>query len=199
MNKRTTRHTNDKPVNPDPPSVEVVIVHRRPLDHPWLVQAVASIQEQTYPKLSLMLVDNQDMGVVMGDAINQAVAASTADFILVVMEEDQLTFDTVQAMVDMFQSAQKYQPNIIHVTTYCTIIVDGQNGHAQAQLLMPGMWLRSHLVEHGFNAKLDTNVHRDIASQVQDLQRLSNKPMTMAFAHHYGYILRQHPFRGDGY
>jgi hypothetical protein len=188
-------HNFSKPVDTMPPKVCAVIVHHRGPTHEWLLQALESLNEQSYHNLECITIDNAEKPVSIGEARNQAVAATDADLVLFLGEEDMLTPDTIQAMVGLYQVGKRSIAGLLHITTGCMLwSEDGARKHST--LKAPGLYERNWLAEHPFEKQ--DRPDQAIERAMEQLGRLHGVPVTFGCTHHFGYILRVHPFRRDG-
>lgn len=198
MSKRLRYTDRHRPVDTTPPKVDIIMVQIRPDDHPWVEEVMQSIQEQTYAHLGMLRVDNQDRALTIGSAWNLAVQASDADLVLFIGDDDALTPDLVSCMVDGWQHLRTNAPNLVHLTTHCTVLDDLTKQAAHVQVQHTGMFLRQFLLDHPFDGELPRHVGIAKLRAISDAQRELQEPMSMAILHHYGYIFRQHPFMAGG-
>lgn len=193
---RYTDHT--KPVDTTPPKVDVAMIQVRPDDHVWVREAKQSVQAQSYPHLGMLVVDNQDRALTIGNAWNACVQASDADLIFFLGDDDGLVPDLIACMVDGFSHMRKQAPNLVHLTTQCTVLDESAGAAAALKVTHTGMFLRQFLVEHPFDEQLSKDVGLDKVNAIGQAQKLVGQPMSMAILHHYGYIWRQHPWMNNG-
>lgn len=192
-------HDFTRPVDTTPPKVCVVVVHHRPLDHPYMVEAIESLTVQSYANLECITVDNQDNSLTMGQARNQAVQHTDADLVAFMAEEDMMTLDTVQAMVDLYTHARNSDLKaLVHVTTHLIALLDSGQRAIMPNMQAPGMYERAYLLNNPFDPALDERVDGAQLRCLHNLAQVKGQPVTFATTHHYGYILRVHPFRRDG-
>lgn len=192
-------HDFSHPVDTNPPKVCVVLVLHRPADHPYTVEALDSLRTQTYANLEAQTVDNTAGEATIGQCRNLAVRQTDAELVLFMGEEDMLTPDTVQSMVDLYQLARRTElQSVVHVTTQMMVLLENGNRAPLPSLTAPGMYEREYLLNNPFDASLDYNVDRAQHRNLQGLAQVKGQPVTFAVTHHFGYILRMHPFRRDG-
>lgn len=191
MNERITLHDHSRKKSASP-RVDVVIVNSRGLDHPWMKLARQSVQEQTYPNTSLLVVDNNDHALGIGQAFNVAVKASRAPFVQFLGDDDALMRDTIASMVECFQVGKRGAPSLVHTTTNCMLLHDASGQLGPAPLAHMGMFDRSWLIANPFNEALARGIHTDVRERLQRLEKLSGKPYSLPLIHHYGYMWRQH-------
>lgn len=198
MSERLRYTDHHRPVDTTPPKVDIIMVQIRPNDHPWVEEAMRSVQEQTYAHLGMLVVDNQDRALTIGSAWNLAVQASDADLVLFLGDDDSLTPDLVSCMVDGWHHLRTGAPNLVHLTTHCTVLDDMSKQAAHAQVQHTGMFFRKFLVDHPFDEGLARHVGMSKMQAVADAQRMLQQPMSLAILYHYGYIFRQHAFMANG-
>lgn len=184
-------------VDTDPVKVTAIIVHHRPLEHEFVQQAIGSLRGQAYPKLECITLHNTT-GLTTGAARNAAVQQAKGQLILFLEEDDMLTSDTVASMVHLYHEAKQQLPGLVHVTTPCiALLKDGSTAMLPAHKA-PGMYEREYLLNNPFDADLDHKVDAMQQVRMQNLGKLQGRPCTFAITHHFGYVLRAHPFRRDG-
>lgn len=198
MTERFRYHDHTKPVDTCPPKVDIIMAQIRPDDHPWVADAKRSVAEQSYPNLGLIVVDNLDRSLTIGSAWNAAVAHSDADMVLLLGDDDALSADLVSSMVHGWQHLQQQAPNLVHMTTHCTVVDDISRATLHAPVQHTGMFLRRYLVDDPFDADLDRHVGHAKLRAISEAQKALGQPMSMAILHHYGYIYRQHAFMTNG-
>lgn len=188
-----------KPVNTMPPRVDVCMVRVRSSDHQWVRDAYESVNAQSYEHLGLLDLDNTDRELSIGAAWNACVQASTADLLLFMGDDDALTPDLVSCMVDGYLWMRKDAPNLIRVTTNCTLLDDESklNGVANG-IHHTGMFQRAYLLDHPFDEELGHGVGKAMATSIDHSQRLLGQPLSVGIMHHAGYIYRQHAFMASG-
>lgn len=179
----------------DLPRVDVVISNSRGEDHAWVAQAMQSVKEQAYWNTGLIVVDNLDRSLSLGEAWNIGIEASEAPLLLFLREEDALTPDLLDCMVTFYVLGKRQNPSLAHVTTYITILDDATGRTAFAQLSQAGMFERSAIVAERFDTHLTHRLEADLLRRVQ--QQAPERSLTLGLAHHYGYIFRNHAFRVD--
>lgn len=178
------------------PRVDVVLARTRAEDDPWVKAAIRSVEQQRYPNTGLWTVNNEDRALNIGEAWNVGVAASTAELILILREEDMLTADLVQTLVTFYLSGKPQQPTLCHVTGYMTILDEQTGRTGSAPLAHAGMFERETLLAHPF----DTGMSHHVAEHLVQRLRSSvsgSEAVTFGVAHHHGYIWRNHAFRID--
>lgn len=180
------------------PSVDIIMVQVRPLDHPWVQAAVQSVSEQTYPLVGLVEVDNRDRELSIGAAWNAGVQHSSADLVLMMGDDDMLSVDLVGSMVAQYEAMRDAAPNAVHLSSMCTLIDEHGQRMAHAPVQHTGMFLRKYLLDFPFDAGLSRHVGRAKVASIEADGRKLGQPMTMGIRHHYGYIWRQHPFMNNG-
>lgn len=180
--------------DPDPP-VDVVMIQIREPGHPWTKAAEQSLSEQTYPNLQAIIVDNRDRSLSIGEAWNQAVAQSTAGWVLFMGDDDVLSPELVRLLVDHTVEMQRQGMPVIHGTSFTTVLDDQSGISAQANgITHTGMFLRQWLVEHPFDESLANGVGVDMMRQIAEESKRTDQPLSTACAHYYGYLFRQHAF-----
>ena len=183
-----------RPIEEEPlPRVDVLIVQSRQ-DTAWLDAAVASVEQQSYPNTGCWVIDNLDRSLMLGQAWNIGVQASTAELVLLLREEDMLTADLVDTLVTFWHAGKRSTPSLVHVTNFITVLDERTGRTGAAPLAHAGMFQRSMLVEQPFSAELD---HTAPAEVLARLKQASTGPITFGVAHHHGYIWRNHAFRID--
>jgi|APTNR8051073442_1049403.scaffolds.fasta_scaffold00807_21 hypothetical protein len=199
MTERLKYTDLSKPVNTMPFSVDVCVVRVRPADHPWVQEAHNSVHEQSYEHLGLLDLDNTDRELSIGAAWNACVRASTADLLLFLGDDDALTPDLVSCMVDGYIWMRKKAPNLIRVSTNCTVLDDDSKLSMVANgLHHTGMFQRAYLLDHPFDEELCHGVGKAMATSIDHSQRLLGQPLSVGIMHHAGYIYRQHMFMASG-
>lgn len=194
-----TTHDYSHPVNTTPPKVCAVVVHHRTLDHQYTVACLDSLKAQSYANLECITIDNLNGQLTIAEARNQAVAHTDAELVLFVAEEDMLTLDTVQAMVDLYLATKaKEATSLVHITTPCTVLLPNGTTAIMPHMTAPGMYERAYLVAHPFDASLDYHVDAAQQRAMCDRAKREGKDFTISTTHHYGYVHRAHPFRRDG-
>lgn len=182
-----------------PLRVDVCMIRIRPEEHDWVAGALRSVQEQSYPHLGLLVVDNEDRSLSIGQGWNACVQASDADLLLFVGDDDALAPDLVSGMVSCYRHMQRTAPNLVRVTTNCTVLDDDTGLSAIVPgLHHTGMFLRRYLLDHPFDEELARGVGRSMAHSMDQAQRLLGQPLSVAMMHHAGYIYRQHAFMASG-
>ena len=196
MKLRYSDHT--KPVNTEPPKVDILMIQVRDTTHPWVEAAVQSVADQSYPRLGLIEVDNRDRSLSIGAAWNAAVQASEAELVMPMGDDDILTMDLIASLVDQWQYIREHAPNVVHINSMCTILDEdtGQSVHASVQ--HTGMFLRQFLLDYPFNETLGRNVGLEKIAAMANAQVELGQPLSMGVRHHYGYIFRQHAFMASG-
>jgi len=180
------------------PTIDVLLVNSRGMDHPWVKQAVASVHAQGYP-CGLLILDNTDRALSIGAAYNQLVRDSDADLVVFLSDDDYMEPDLVGGMEACMAMAQKQQAGVVvHLTTFCTVLIDHQGRAGQAQIPHLGMFRRSFLLEHPFNEALQHGVHTDMFSRLQNTTKFMGRPVSACVVHNYGYTFRQHIGQASG-
>lgn len=198
MNERYRYSDHTKPVDTTPPKVDVVMIQVREDDHRWVKEAVKSVEDQSYPHLGLLIVDNRDRALTIGQAWNGAVQASDADLVLFLGDDDALVHDLVASMVSTWAWMKAKVPNLVHVTTNCTLVDDNSGAVAIGPIHHTGMFLRQFLVEHPFDESLAKGVGKQKMQAIAQAQKFLGQAMSSGIMHHYGYIFRQHPWMVGG-
>lgn len=194
-----THHDLHRPVNTDPLKVCVVVVHHRPADGELMREAMESVKSQTYPNLEAITVDNQQGQHSIGHCRNMAVEATDADLVTFLAEEDMLSPDIVASMVGLYELAKSTElKGLVHVTTNVMALLPNGQRAMLPGLTAPGIYERAYLLNNPFDPSLDYNADKAQQRKLQALAQLQGMPVTFAVTHHYGYILRAHPFRRDG-
>ncbi len=199
MNKRLTYTDLSKPVDTMPLRVDVLMIRIRPTDNEWVKEAQQSVHDQCYPHLGLLELENESRELSIGAAWNALVQASEADLVLMMGDDDAITPDLVSCMVDGYRAMRRKAPNLIRVTTNCTV-VDNETGLSAIAngLHHTGMFQRRYLLDHPFDEELAKNVGLKMASGIDHSQRLLGEPMSVGIMHHAGYLYRQHAFMASG-
>ena len=193
-----TTHDFTHPVDTTPPKVCVIVIYHRDPDHRFLVELLESLQNQSYPNIECITFDNRESNHRMGHARNLAVQQTDAPLCLFMAEDDMLVVDTIQSMVDMYQFAKRGELNhLVHVTTRTTALLEHGQTVQVPNLNAPGMYERQYLLANPFDPSLDLRLDELQAGNMARLAQLHKHPVTFATTHHYGYILRAHPFRRD--
>lgn len=195
MRERATRTDYSKPVDTMPPKVCAVVVYHRDPTNAMLLECLESLSVQSYANIECVTVDNRDNGQTIGAARNQAIALTDADLVLFLAEEDMLTPDTVQAMVDLYRMGKENVSDLIHITTNCMVQLEGGQ-RVLSQMKAPGMFERSFLLDNPF----DDHDRPDatMAQKLVNLASIKQQPVHFGTTHHFGYVMRMHPFRRDG-
>lgn len=198
MNEMLRFHDMSHPVQTMPPKVAVVLVYHREPRYVHLIDAMESVSLQSYPNCECITVNNCKAGLTLGAARNLAVADTDARYILPLQEDDMLTPDTVQVLVDSFERTLQESPTVVHVTHGCCILLqDGRVGVATG-IHAPGLYLRDHLVSNPFDPDLTMNVDAAQQRLMDRLVSVVKGPTQSVVGHHFGYLLRDTPFRRDG-
>jgi glycosyltransferase involved in cell wall biosynthesis len=180
------------------PSIDVVVVNSRGVDNPWFKHAVRSVHGQSYP-CGLLIVDNNDRALSIGAAYNMAVQESNADLICFLGDDDWMEPDLVASMEACMDMARRQNDGVvIHLTTFCTAVIEHLGKMGQVQLPHMGMFRRDFLLEHPFNEELEKNVGGEMFRRLNDTSKFLGKPVTAAVVHHYGYMYRQHIGQASG-
>ncbi len=198
MTERLTYTDHSRPVDTMPLKVDVIMVQVRPDDHDWVHQARTSVQEQSYPHLGFITFDNADRSISIGAAWNACIQASDADLVLMYGDDDAMTADLVQSLVDGWKHMAPALPNLVHLTSHCTVVDQDARAQAHATIQHTGMFLRQFLVDHPFDEGLERHVGAMKVQAIGEAQKAMGQPMSMAILHHYGYIFRQHPWMVSG-
>lgn len=193
---RYTDHT--KPVDTLPLKVDVCMIQIRPDDHEWVAEAKRCVSEQSYAHLGFLVVDNLDRSLSIGAAWNACVAQSDADLLLFLGDDDGMTPDLVECMVNGWRHMQPQAPNLVHLTTHCTVMNAQASLTAHLQVPHTGMFLRRFLVDHPFDEAITRHVGASKVNAVHVAGKELAQPMSMAIIHHYGYLWRQHPWMNNG-
>jgi hypothetical protein len=180
----------------DLPRVDVVISNSRGEDHAWVAQAIQSVKDQSYWNTGLIVVDNLDHSLSLGEAWNIGIEASEAPLLFFLREEDAITADLLDCMITFYVLGKRENPALAHVTTFITIMDDRSGATALAQLPQTGMFERSAFQAERFDTHLVQGIERDFLRRVQE--HAHGKSLTLGLAHHYGYLFRNHAFRVDG-
>jgi len=195
MHERVKHHDFSHPVDTLPPKVAVVIVYHREPDNAMLLEAIESVNQQSYPNIECITVDNRFAGMSYGTARDLAVANSDADLVLFLAEEDMLTPDTVSSMVGLYQIGKQQADQLVHITTG-VMLRNEAGAQALSTLRAPGMYERQWLAAEPFG---DTAwPDRDKQQQMASLATVRGALVSFGCTHHFGYVLRLHPFRRDG-
>lgn len=180
------------------PSVDVLLLNSRGANHPWMKQAVASVHAQSYA-CGLLIHDNNDRALSIGAAYNELVAASTADLVVFLNDDDWMEPDLVAGMEACLHiAAEQNAGTVVHLTTFTTLVVEHTKTMHQARLPHLGMFRRQFLVEHPFNEALERNVHADMFQRLGQAGQFLGKPLSASVVHHYGYMYRQHIGQASG-
>lgn len=197
--KERLKYTNcTKPVDTKPPKVDVCMIQVRPDDHAWVQEAKQSVSEQVYANLGFLVVDNQDRALSIGSAWNACVEDSDADLLLFLGDDDGMTVDLVSAMVYGYQHMKAKAPNLVHISTNCTILDESSGSVGMAPVQHTGMFLREFLVDHPFDELLARHVGLNKVQAIAQASKAIDQPMSTGIMHHYGYIWRQHMFMNNG-
>jgi len=188
-------HDMSHPVDTMPPKVAVVIVYHREATDAWLLEAMESVSLQSYPNLECITVDNREAALSYGDARDQGVKATDAELVLFLAEEDLLTPDTIAAMVGLYQMGKKQADQLIHITTGVMLRTEA-GAQALSSMRAPGMYERAWLATNPFGTTSAPD--RDKVLQLQSLATTRGAMVSFGCTHHFGYVLRLHPFRRDG-
>lgn len=187
-----------KPVNTMPPKVDVCMIQVRPDEHAWVEEAKRSVSEQAYAHLGFLVVDNQDRTLSIGSAWNACVELSDADLVLFLGDDDSMATDLVSSLVHGFNHMKAKAPNLVHITTNCTILDENSGAVGMAPVQHTGMFLRNFLVDHPFDDMLDRHVGLNKVQAIAQASKAIDQPMSTGIMHHYGYIWRQHMFMTNG-
>lgn len=202
MHPRLRYSEHSKPVDTTPLKVDVIMIQQRPDDHAWVKEAKATVEQQCYPHLGFLVVNNERSpdreALTIGEAWNLAVAQSDADLVLFLGDDDGLCADLVTCMVESWKHMRKNAPNLVHLTTHCTVMDEEAGLVAQMAVTHTGMYLRQYLVDFPFNETLDRWVGRAKLNEVEQSQRFLGQPMSMGIVHYSGYIFRQHAWMVSG-
>jgi hypothetical protein len=187
----------EQPVNTAPPRVAVVLAHHRPETDPLVADAIRSVRGQSYTNKELVLVDCVKAGISsQGKAWNLGVATSEAPLVAFLREYDMLTEDTLQAMVDLYHMVKKEVPGLVHITTQClALFPNGNKGLSTARA--PGLFERSFLMEVPFTTEV-MRPEEAMVGQLAERALRTKQDATIGLTHHFGYVLRDVPFRRDG-
>ncbi len=199
MTERLTYTDLSKPMHTPPLQVDVCMVRVRADDHPWVEQAVHSVNEQSYEHLGLLVLDNTARELSIGTAWNVCVQQSKADLVLFLGDDDALTPDLVSCMVDGYLYMRKQALNLVRVTTCCTL-VDEESGLSAVSngIYHTGLFQRAYLLDHPFDETLSRGVGKAMADGIERSQRLLGEPLSVGIMHNAGYIYRQHAFMASG-
>ncbi len=190
---RIIRHAVGHPVDTEPPKVDVCIVNSRGELHPWTLQAMNSVKEQSYPHTGLIVVDNNDHALSIGQAYNQAVQASDAKFVAFLGDDDMLCVDLIASSVWCYdQAVRMTAPQLVHVTSNTMLLIEQSGGIIPSLFAHQGMYLREWLLTNPFDEHLAQGVGYDMHTRMQRTAQLRNSPLSLPMMHHYGYVWRQH-------
>lgn len=194
---RTDFRDHTRPFDQDEhPRVDVILATSRGEAHPWVADAIASVKAQRYEALGLLVVDNTDHALSLGEAWNEAVKASTAPLVLILREEDFITADLVESLVGFYLMGKRDVPSLAHVTTLITLLDERTGFRGTVTLPHAGMFERERLLAHPFDASLSKNIAMEALDRI-GRSLPDGEAMTMGVHHHHGYIWRDHPFRVD--
>lgn len=198
MTERYRYSDHTRPVDTTPLKVDVLMIQTRDDDHTWVKQALQSVDDQSYPHLGLVVVDNKDRSLTIGQAWNGAAQASDADLVLFLGDDDALTVDLVESMTASWHYIRAKVPNLVHLTTHCTLLDEATGARAIGPIPHTGMFLRRFLIEHPFDETLSRGVGKQKMQAIQQAQKFVGEPMSTAITHHHGYIFRHHPWMIGG-
>lgn len=176
------------------PRVDVVMINSRGMENPWVQQAIGSVQASRYPNLGLLIVDNTDHALTIGKAWNLGVAASTADNVFFLGDDDYISWDLIMSLVTFLQflGQQPNGENVVMVSSGCTAIDAEGRTMAEIPQQHTGMYLRAWLVDHPFNPTMARYVDTEMHERLKNLQQLRRHLIATGIAHHKGYFYRQH-------
>jgi HrpA-like RNA helicase len=197
--ERLTYTDHSKTINTLPLKVDVAMIQVRDESHAWVRQAMESVSVQSYPNVGSLTFQNKDRMVKIGKAWNTIVQESDADLILFMGDDDILNMDLVQSLVDHFVHLREMQPNVVHITSFCTLLDDQSGRVAYHQVNHTGMYLRKFLIDHPFDEEIEINVGEHQLRTIAQVSRMSGQPMTVGITHNFGYVFRQHPFMNPGF
>lgn len=190
-----TDHTHPAP---DLPRVDVLMIRQRAEEHAWVKQARQSIDLQTYPNLGHLEVSNEDHALSIGAAWNLAVRESEAELVLMMGDDDILHGTCVAQLVDEYRFARTQAPNVVHLTSFCTVLDDASGMMQALPVQHTGMFLRQYLLDNPFDEGLQRNVGQAQVQRIAQAGKESGQPLTMVVASTYPYIFRQHMFMACG-
>lgn len=180
------------------PTIDVLLVNSRGADHAWTKTAVASVHGQSYP-CGLLILDNTDHALSIGAAYNELVRNSDAELVVFLSDDDYMEPDLVGGMEACMNVARQQNAGVVvHLTTFCTALVDHSRKMGQVQLPHLGMFRREFLLQHPFNETIEKGVHSDMFERLQRTTKFLGKPVSACVVHHYGYIYRQHIGQASG-
>lgn len=180
------------------PTIDVLMVNSRGADHPWTKLAVASVHGQSYP-CGLLILDNTDRALSIGAAYNELVRTSDAELVVFLSDDDWIEPDLVGGMEACMHVARQQNAGVVvHLTTFCSVLVDHTQAAGQVHLPHLGMFRREFLLEHPFNETLEKGVHSDMFDRLQRTTKFLGKPVSACVVHHYGYHYRQHIGQASG-
>lgn len=197
-NKRLRYSDHSKSVNTTPLKLDVIMIQQRPDDHPWVLEAKQTVAEQCYPHLGLITIDNIDHQLTIGQAWNLGVQESDADLVLMFGDDDGLCVDCATVLVEGFTHLRKKAPNLVHLSSHCTVLNEEDGVSAQVAIAHTGMFLRQYLLDQPFDEDLQRHVGAAKVRAIEHSQRFLGEPLSMAVLHYSGYIYRQHMFMASG-
>lgn len=192
-----TREAITKPVDADPPLVDVIMIDTRGAIKPdWVNWAKDSVRNQTHPNVGLIVVDNREHGRTIGKAWNDAVRASSAPLVMPLGDDDALHFDAVATHVATWKAIQQLGRNFHAVTSLCMACDERLRPIQPMMINHTGMYDRAWLLENPFNEfkpkEVDTEMHARLKAHDIERSQLYN------MRHYSGYYYRQHPWQVSG-
>ena len=178
--------------NDDMPKVSIIVVNTRQLGQAdYVSQCMASLREQSYPNIEIVVVKNYEKLYTVGKCWNDGIRASKGDYLLFVGDDDYLSPDYVASLA----SIVVINPEDNHFSTHLTMFCEKGKGHEyELKPLIPtGLWRKDYLIE---NPPIETMVKFVDVKMIDGLRDKKLKQHVLKW--HHGYFYRSHAGQVSG-
>jgi len=168
------------------PTVDIVIVDSG-RNEAWFKQAIVSAQKQVYPYCDILVINNKDKKLGVGEAYNKAAQESKADYVFYLGDDDYISSDVILNLVEAIISSEEQMMGVVNSTLHVTYVDEKGVMKAQGANIPTGMWLRKWLLDYPFNENLKKLVDTELIERAQQ-----ESFIILTIPYHYGYFYRQH-------
>jgi len=168
------------------PSVDILIANSE-RNREWFEDAHSSATYQSYPHYRIVVEDNPNMQKSIGKVFNDMVKYSDADYVFFLGDDDMISPDYIQSLVDNLLFTQEVNPEAVYATSYISYLREDGELYGYAPFVPTGLYLRSFLVENPFNEELPKLVDTEMISRISTLGYSK-----VILRYHFGYLYRQH-------
>lgn len=149
----------------------------------YLKGAIKSIEDQAYPNVELIQVENMDKKKTIGKCWNVGVEKATGEWCFFLGDDDQITPDYLMSLMIFVKTVAP--PEMKGVTSYLTAFDTKKSVQVPVKIYPTGMFEREYLIENPFDEELkkrvDTAYYKSGAEEVAGICQW-----------HFGYYYRQH-------